>query len=539
MLGLLSLSREEANEIIANMSAHERHQLSKALKAQKQRKALAERQAAIDSLSAFVRHMWDVVEPRRPLVWSWHMDVICEMIEAYYRHDDQVLRDRFDGANVNELVCNIPPRCSKSKLFSVIGPAWHWLHEPGAQFLCLTKADKNVKRDAREMRQLLMSSKYQALLKTLPEDRQWSLREDQNEVRYYANTLGGHRISATTSTDVIGVGADLIIIDDPHDVEEVALGSPERVLRLMSEVSTKYEEVWKPRLNPYGRTMLVMQRLNDADLAGFIHARSPVKLVLPMEYEPEHELCWPHDPRTEPGEMLHDRFEEAFVDDAKVNDLKWAGQYQQRPSPLEGGTFKREWFNKSYSEAPQAIAKRADEVWLTLDAAGKGNSTSDRSAIQVWARLGADWYLLHGWTGRVNLPELNEAMATTLYQWGEHIRKRPGGILVEDAALGAAWIQLSKGRVSYVIPWHPGQTPGKDKSKGARAMYLQRTAQAGNIYLPAGQPSWLSPIKQDWFSFPNGVHDDHVDSSSMLQVHFANHGMRQVMNRAVSGLVFH
>lgn len=542
MLGLLSLvSRDEVAEFVSSLSPTERVEVLKGLQAAERKQEQALQQAAIGSLAAFVRYMWSVVEPRRALVWTWHLDVVCEFIEAFYAHDDDTLRERFDAEDVTTAVCNIPPRCTKSTLFSVLGPAWRWLNEPSTQFLCITKTDKNVKRDAGLMRRVLYSQKYQALLSMLPKEKQWTLREDQNEIRYYANTLGGHRISGTTGTDFIGVGADFISVDDPHDVEEVVLGSPERVTRLMSEVSTKYEEVWRPRLNlPYGRVMIVMQRLHDVDLAGFCHERGAARLVLPMEYEPEHPLCWSDDPRQTPGELLvPNRVTDDFIRTNKANETKWAGQYQQRPNPAEGGTLKREWFANRYSEAPESLAERADEVWLTLDAAGKGNATSDRSAAHVWARIGARWYLLWAYTERVNAPELHDLMAQALYRWGGYINKRPGGVLVEDAALGASWIQHARGRVSHVIAWHPKETPGSDKSKSARAMYLQRTAQAGNIWLPSGSPAWLSPVLQDWFSFPNGVHDDNVDAASMLQVHHANHGAVQVMTKAVSNLVFY
>ena len=62
------------------------------------------------------------------------------------------------------LVVNIPPRHSKSSLVGVLGPAWLWLHRPEAQCICITKADRNAKRDARKMRQVITSEPYRRLM---------------------------------------------------------------------------------------------------------------------------------------------------------------------------------------------------------------------------------------------------------------------------------------------------------------------------------------------------------------------------------------
>ena len=65
------------------------------------------------------------------------------------------------------LVVNIPPRHSKSSLVGVLGPAWLWLHRPEAQCICITKADRNAKRDARKMRQVITSEPYPLVLHTV------------------------------------------------------------------------------------------------------------------------------------------------------------------------------------------------------------------------------------------------------------------------------------------------------------------------------------------------------------------------------------
>src|SRR4029450_486434 len=56
------------------------------------------------SLKDFVVQAWPVVEPNTPFVDGWHLDAICDHLEACV-----------DG-RVRNLVINIPPRCMKSLL---------------------------------------------------------------------------------------------------------------------------------------------------------------------------------------------------------------------------------------------------------------------------------------------------------------------------------------------------------------------------------------------------------------------------------------
>ena len=67
---------------------------------------------AVDSLSHFTRASWPLVEPGQPLVWGWHLDVICEHLEAVSR------------GWIRYLVMNVPPRYMKSLLTSGVSGFW-------------------------------------------------------------------------------------------------------------------------------------------------------------------------------------------------------------------------------------------------------------------------------------------------------------------------------------------------------------------------------------------------------------------------------
>src|SRR6266852_9984463 len=75
---------------------------------------LLDQSLARDSLAEFVRQAWHIIEPTTPLLWNWHLDAICEHLEAVANTD------------IFRLIVNLPPRSGKSLVTSVLWPAWVW-----------------------------------------------------------------------------------------------------------------------------------------------------------------------------------------------------------------------------------------------------------------------------------------------------------------------------------------------------------------------------------------------------------------------------
>jgi predicted phage terminase large subunit-like protein len=495
----MSVAREDTiNRRLAEIAAREVEIERAGVEALKERVAVAR-------MKPFVQMFWKIVEPRRPLIWGRHMDIICRAVEQSYR-----------GELPGALIANIPPRHSKSTLVGVMGPAWWWLTCPEHQFLCITKADKNAKRDARHMRRIVSSPEYQKLVARQAIESgvdKWTWSEDQNEIHYFANTAGGHRISMTTDTDVTGAGCDTLICDDVHDAEEVANSGPERAKRLMDEVWVKHDEVWSPRLNPGGRIQGIHQRLHEADWSGRMIARAGTTfVVLPLEFEAAHPYRHPDDHRQEGEVLAANRFSETDLARLKATPQMYAGQAQQRPSPKGGGQIKREWF-KQYACQPRDFIGKLDELWVSSDAAKKDKANSDYHAIHVWGRIGARKILLDRRHERMTYPTYERAMDGIIELW------KPNGTLVEDTANGTTYIQCRQSTIHNLIAFHPNSIPGNDKSKSARAIYIERAAEAGQIELPDPRICpWVEEFIYELTVFPSGIHDDDVDAASQILI---------------------
>jgi predicted phage terminase large subunit-like protein len=479
------------------------------------------------ALSAFVRLVWPEVEPRA-LEWAPYMGTICRALHRQMLGDEEYAR----------ILINIPPGMAKSLLVSVFGPAFEWLFSPGRRKLFFAGDDALAKRDSRRTRLLMQSPIYQRLLAEVckREGRKpWVFAFDQNEKTNYENTDRGFRQVLTLRAGVTGKRGDDFVIDDPIDVKAVINGGPEAIDRRCREVANTIDQALETRVNDMrdARQTIIMQRLHINDPAGHaIREGGWHHICMPMEYNASHKYAYDHDPRTERGELLNpartplDKLERLRK---KLGPQQASAQLDQLPTPAQGGQIKRAWFGERYSCPPEDIAATADEVWVSVDAAKKGKDSSDFHAMQVWAKRGGKKYPLDRITDRMGYPEFERALDGLIEKWryylsGE-ITESPGGVLIEDTANGTTYMQIrGEAHVGIpLVPFHPStDTPGKDKSKGARAVYVERAAESRAIVLP--EPSiapWVEPMLSCWCAFPMVTNDDDMDATSQIVMRWA------------------
>lgn len=98
---------------------------------------------------------------------------------------------------MDTLVVNLPPGCSKSSLTSCIFPSWCWLQDPSAGMWFSSFGQALCDRDSLANRRLITSDWYQ----TLWGDR-FRLLDDQNQKRRFDNDKGGWRLAASIESRV-------------------------------------------------------------------------------------------------------------------------------------------------------------------------------------------------------------------------------------------------------------------------------------------------------------------------------------------------
>jgi predicted phage terminase large subunit-like protein len=145
-----------------------------------------------------------------------------------------------------------------------------------------------------------------------------------------------------------------------------------------------------------------------------------------------------------------------------------------------------------------------EEQLLSWDMSFKGLDSSDFVVGQVWGKHRADKFLLDQVKARLDFPNTLEAVRRLSSSWPEAHSK-----LVEDKANGSAVIATLKHEISGLIAVNP------EGGKESRASAVSPQVESGNVYLP--HPSlapWVNGFIDECASFPNGAHDDQVDSMS-------------------------
>ena len=231
------------------------------------RAVLAER-----SLYEFFRQSWHVTTPGSKLCGDWHLGAIAEHLEA-------VLTGELD-----DLLILVPPRCGKTLMASICFPAWAWIRRPTLQFLCASYGQRLSDRHSTDCRRLMQSRWYR--------DRwghRWKMTSDVNRVREVQNNHSGHRIATSVDGVSQGEGGDILLVDDPHLVKDVASDTKR------AAVHEWWQKSWSTRMNnAAARRITIMQRLHIDDLARRIIDDGAAVLEIPMEYH-DQMRPWPLD----------------------------------------------------------------------------------------------------------------------------------------------------------------------------------------------------------------------------------------------------
>lgn len=439
------------------------------------------------SLSGFIREAWHVLEPTQRYVHNWHIDAICQHLEA--------VTDR----KINRLLINVPPGSMKSLIVSVFWHAWEWGPRGLRSLRYINTAfnDGPVTRDTRKTRDLILSDWYQALWPEVE-----LVRAGETS---FANSETGYREGVAFGS-LTSQRGNRLIIDDPHSTK-TAESDAER-----NSATRQFREGAQNRLNDMeaDAIVVIMQRLHEHDVSGVIKSLGMdyVHLMLPMEFEAERAcetVLGFRDPRQSDGELLDPvRFPAAVVEKLKrdMGSYAYAGQYQQRPTPREGGLFKRAWF--SFVDAAPAGAETVRAWDFAATKAEKGKKPDWTVGLRVSRTRDEVFYIEKEERFQETPAKVRATVKSVAETDGTRVRiripKDPGQAGKDQAD---SYIKLLAGyRVKAVAP---------TGDKATRAGPAAAQAEAGNIMIVRGP--WNEAFLDEVCGFPGGApNDDRVDA---------------------------
>lgn len=467
------------------------------------------------ALYPFVEEAWRWVESK-PYVSNWHIGALCEHWEAVI--DNQI----------RHLIVNIPPRHTKSLTYSVIAPAWTWGEvSPSIQFLRTSYADRLSIRDNVKCRRLIQGTWYQERYR-----HKFVLTSDQNEKIRFDNDQNGYQIATSFGGTTTGEGGDVILIDDPHNLKHIYSEAVRG-----ADIET-WDRVYTSRLNDEktGHYIIIMQRGHKLDLTGHLEADPDFEILrLPMEFVPEKKcftsIGW-EDPRTERGELLNPgRFsvennEKRKAGPSRMTSRDYSAQYQQEPVEPGGNIFKsiwwRFWYPVTWKKAPPPVTvhdENGNVVQLpqkplpfalvdhlqSWDMSFKGGQGNSRVAGGVWARAGADKYLLDQECDHMEFTGARDAVKIVTKKWPQAVLK-----LIEGAANGPAIISALRDEIEGFVEVKA------DRSKVARASAETAQFEGGNVWIPHPHVyPWVAEYMSEMEAFSNDDDpSDQVDQTT-------------------------
>ena len=428
-------------------------------------------------------------------------------------------------------------------------------------------------------RRLLLSPWYQARWG----DR-FAMRADQNSKSNFENTLGGARISTSVRGSLLGLGADVLAIDDPHHVDTEKKIESDADRRL---VAAWWQEVSSTRLNDPKRSVIAvtMQRLQQGDLSGLILKAMEegledwVHLCIPLEFEdrrkywtvilpqyevPEGEERQPWTvPRAEVARetkqfgqvMWPERFGPKEVESLRnrLGIYMFAGRYQQSPVPKGGGIIKEDWwvvwnnaiaqrYGVNWDENRKEFP-RCDLVIGSIDTAMGEKEENNYSAMTVFGvfkdlNKNTRAMLMYGWqkrlplNGKVISAKTGEAKIQfeerQKREWGlvELIadtckRYKVNRLLIENKTRGHD-IANEIRRLYERDPWGIYMVdPVGDKVSRTHSIVPLFTN--GAIYAPVTK--WSEEVIQQVSVFPKGEFDDVHDTVVQAIAWLRNNGI--------------
>jgi predicted phage terminase large subunit-like protein len=447
------------------------------------------RDAAKSKFLPFVRRMWPA------FIQSRHHEIMAEAFERV-----------LDG-RCKRLIINMPPRHTKSEFASYLLPAWFIGKNPGKKIIQATHTAELAVDFGRKVRNLVDSQDYKEVFSNL------KLQSDSKAAGRWNTSEGGVYFAVGVGGAIAGKGADLFIIDDPHTEQQAvtAIGDPS----IYDKVFDWYTSGPRQRLQPDAAIVIVMTRWAKRDLTGRLiqtsmdrDGSSEWEVIELPAILPSGNPLWPSYWSKEALESLK----------SELPTAKWNAQYQQQPTNEEGAILKREWWRRWEKSSPPDY----EYVIVSADTAFTKNNRSDYTAFTVWGVFdgenesggtSSNIILLDAFKERMEFPDLKARAKEVYIEW------QPDTFLIEGKASGLPLIHELRQMDIPVSEFTPTRASG---DKIMRANSITDIFSSGMVWCP--ETKWADEVIEECASFPNGSHDDFVDSVVMALMRYRQGG---------------
>ncbi len=450
----------------------------RALKLRLRLAQLEKQESCRENFLDFVSAMWpDFISGR-------HHRIIAEKLERVARGE------------LKRLIINMAPRHTKSEFASFLFPAWMMGKNPNMKIIQATHTTELAVNFGRKTKNLIDSDGFKDVFPDV------KLAADSKASGRWDTSRGGMYYAVGVGSNLAGRGGDLVIIDDPHS-EQTAMSN------------SGFDDAWdwytggpRQRLQPGGSIVLVQTRWSEKDMTGQLlraMAKDPLAdqwevVELPAIFD-DGTPCWPE----------FWSLEDLTAVRASIPPGKWNAQYQQQPTGEENAIIKREWWRVWEKDTVPQL----EYVIQSYDTAFSKRESADYSAITTWGVFypneggsGPNLILLDSKKGRWEFPEL-KAKALEEYQFWD-----PDTVIIEAKASGMPLTHELRNMGIPVVNF----TPSRGNDKVTRVHSVSPLFEAGMVWAP--DEVFADELIEEVAAFPNGEHDDLVDSMTQALMRY-------------------
>jgi len=411
----------------------------------------------------------------------------CLVSHEFVHYLAHHLEQLADGG-IKRLVIALPPRHLKTFLGSICLASWTLARRPSDTVMVISYAQPLAEKIAFSIREIMESGWFRRVFET---------RIAKRKLNDFVTTAGGGVRSVSIEGGITGIGAELIIVDDPAQIKDWDN------LRQLERVNDIFDGEIRTRLNnpKTGAIVIVAHRLAEQDLPGHVlleggwkELRLPFIAPRSRTYKTDDGFVW----HRKKGQLLRpDAFRRADIE--RLRAAKRPGfetLQQQNPGDRDRLRIKAEYFGFF----DPATLPKDEPVVLSVDPGQKGGPANSFSVVQAWALHEGHYYLRDQWREQTRYTELRRAVV-------QFIRKyRPSAVLIEATGQGPALTSQIRPQRGMEIE---SVTPHEDKI--SRLRVHRNAIRSCRVLLPK-KASWVDGFLEEVILFPYAPFDDQVDA---------------------------
>lgn len=447
-----------------------------------------------ESYYEFAKWCFGLLFPNEKFEVNFHIRLLCDV---YQKEVERIIRKEEKD---KDIIVNIPPRASKSLITSVFLLPWMWIKDPTMTMISISFDEDLSLLNAQYSKDIINDPQFQELFGDI-----FQIRKDANSKGYFMNDKGGFRLSKTTGSNITGHKGVVIVVDDPQNPKT----SESAVNR--QAVIDYYTRALYNRLTPInlGVRIIIMQRLHEEDLTGYLLKKSAEDYL---------HICLPAtvSDRVSPPEYKK-YYTDGLLDPVRLSaktlggfrstlgERGYSGQYDQSPAPLQGGIWKKHWFDII---SPYMLQRDVENspIHFYIDGAFTEKTENDPTGLMACFKQDGYLYILDFTEVWLDFPSLIKYIQEYVMRFQYTYRSR---IVIEPKANGLSIIQQLRSISGLNVM--QGVPPKDDKI--TRANSVAPTIEGRRVRLVDGTfaPDYLEKVT----TFPNASHDESVDLTVM------------------------